>query len=117
MAASSSSNSFFMLRLVLVNGTLKLVMKDMQPSPIIQVLSRYSQNFHPVVSFDPAVDRLHKMDFTATNTTLTTAITEDSQRFTDYIQKQIDDSGSRYGIGGYDEHRTIYAWSAHFDGA
>jgi len=89
----------------------------MQPSPIIQVLSRYSQNFHPVVPFSAGKDRLVKMDFTAENTTLSTAITEDPQRFASYIQQQLDNTGSRYGIGGYAEHRTIYAWSPHFDTA
>ena len=87
----------------------------MQPSPTIQVLSRYSQNFHPVVPFTPVKDRLLLMDFTETNKSLSATILEDGQKFTDYIQGLLQETGSRYGIGGYNEHRTIYARSAHFD--
>jgi len=87
----------------------------MQPSPTIQVLSRYSQNFHPVVAFTPGKDRLLQMDFTEGNKLLTAAIFEDDRRFTDYIQGQLQDTGSRYGIGGYGEHRTIYSRSAHYN--
>jgi len=87
----------------------------MQPSPTIQVLSRYAQNFHPVVPFTPGKDRLLQMDFTEANKSLTAAVFEDDRRFTDYIQALLHDSGSRYGIGGYGEHRTIYSRSAHYD--
>ncbi|MBS1564185.1 MAG: peptidoglycan DD-metalloendopeptidase family protein [Bacteroidetes bacterium] len=87
----------------------------MQPSPVIQVLSRYSQNFHPVVSFAAGSDRLLPMDFTESNPGLTADIVGDTDRFAAWVQKQLQQSSSRYGIGGYAEHRTIYARSAHFD--
>jgi len=87
----------------------------MQPSPTIQVLRRYSQNFHPVVAFRPGKDRLLKMDFTDANKTLTPAIFNDTALFTEYISHRLEETGSRYGIGGYNELRSMYARSAHFD--
>ena len=88
----------------------------MQPSPIIQVLSRYTQNFYPVVPFKPGVDRLLKMDFTAGNKDLSQAVLDDTGLFTQYIAARLQAAGCRYGIGGYGEHRTIYSRSTHFDG-
>jgi murein DD-endopeptidase MepM/ murein hydrolase activator NlpD len=40
----------------------------------------------------------------------------DSNRLSDYIQDQLHMHHCKYGIGGYNEHRTIYARSRHFDG-
>lgn len=68
-----------------------------------------------VVDFDPLADRLFPFDFTAANQELTDDILADTTVFSDWTAKQLETSGSRYGIGGYNEHRTIYARSAHFD--
>jgi len=68
-----------------------------------------------VVDFDPAADRLYKLDLTAANKELTNEILDDTARFSDWVAQKLADSGSRYGIGGYSEHRTIYTRSAHFD--
>jgi murein DD-endopeptidase MepM/ murein hydrolase activator NlpD len=87
----------------------------MQPSPIIQVLSKSAQNFYPVVPFKPGVDHLLKMDLTAGNKGLTEAVFKDTDRFSAFISEQLEKSGSRYGIGGYGEHRDIYSRSPHFD--
>ncbi len=87
----------------------------MQSSPIIPVLSRSAQNFHPVVPFTPGVDHLLKMDFTAENKTLSESIFNDTTRFAEYIAETLQKAGCRYGIGGYGEHRSIYSRSPHFD--
>ncbi len=88
----------------------------MQSSPIIPVLGRSAQNFHPVVPFKPGVDRLLKMDFTAGNAALSESIFTDTERFAGYVGNTLKDAGCRYGIGGYGEHRSIYSRSPHFDG-
>lgn len=72
--------------------------------------------FKPVVPFEKG-DRLLPMDFTAANTGLTSEVLGDTQLFTRYIQQQLETAGARYGIGGYDEHRTIYSRSPVFDAA
>lgn len=68
-----------------------------------------------VVDFDPSADHLHPLDFTATNLELIDEILDDTTLFSAWTALQLEASKSRYGIGGYDEHRTIYNRSAHFD--
>lgn len=85
-------------------------------NPLSTILYRNRDIFHPVVAFNPATDRLLPLDFTAANTTLTAEIINDTSRFSEYIQQQLQTAGARYGIGGYDEHRTVYNRSAVFDG-
>lgn len=65
--------------------------------------------------FNPGRDRLAKMNFTADNTSLYTAILEDTDLFSRYVESVLTKAGARYGIGGYNEHRTIYARSGLFD--
>lgn len=68
-----------------------------------------------VVDFDAATDRLYPFDFTKNNQELTEAIIADTVSFSNWVDHKLLESHSRYGIGGYNEHRTIYARSAHFD--
>ena len=73
-------------------------------------------HFYPVVPFHPGTDRLIPLDFTAANTALTDSLLEDTRAFSQYIQQHLQQNGARYGIGGYNEHRTIYRFSRVFDG-
>jgi murein DD-endopeptidase MepM/ murein hydrolase activator NlpD len=68
-----------------------------------------------VVDYNAGTDRLFSLDFTAANTELTTAIIADTQKFSDWVSNKLKANNCRYGIGGYMEHRTIYAVSTHFD--
>ncbi|MCX2452782.1 peptidoglycan DD-metalloendopeptidase family protein [Pedobacter sp. PLR] len=68
-----------------------------------------------VVDFDPASDQLYPFNFTASNTELSPEVLADTAVFSDWITGQMAKANARYGIGGYDEHRTIYARSSHFD--
>ena len=72
-------------------------------------------SFHPVVSFDPVTDHLLKLDFTQANKSLTQEIIEDTRKFSAHIFDLLAKTGARYGIGGYDEHRTVYSRSKVFD--
>lgn len=78
------------------------------------IIRKYQYTFHRVVDFNPATDHLCALDFTERNTELT----PEKMRYalTDYIQRKIIAGNSRYGIGGYNEHRTIYSISNVFDG-
>lgn len=71
----------------------------------------------PIVAFNPQREKLLAMDFTELNKALTTEIVEDTASFSDYINDTLNDAGALYGIGGYNEHRTVYARSRVFDGA
>ena len=68
-----------------------------------------------VVDFDPSADKLYPFDFTAANKELNPEILADTSLFSNWIEQKLADHQCRYGIGGYAEHRTIYARSAHFD--
>lgn len=85
------------------------------------ILERYlnntTQRIGQVVDFDHLTDRLCPLDFTAANTELSPEIVDDTVRFSAWVDQQRGKSGARYGIGGYGEHRTIYARSLHFNTA
>ena len=89
----------------------------MQTHPVVLSLGKYPGIFHPVVPFDHAKDRLLALDFTAANKELTTGILKDTKQFTQWVNDKLSKAGARYGIGGYDEHRTVYSISKVFDGA
>ncbi|HEV7329823.1 MAG TPA: peptidoglycan DD-metalloendopeptidase family protein [Flavisolibacter sp.] len=86
----------------------------MQTKSVEEVLKAYTGKFHPVVPWEKT-DRLLLMDFTAENTALTDAILLDTQSFTDYVNSQLFAAGAKYGVGGYNEHRTVYSRSKVFD--
>ena len=78
-------------------------------------LDQPKNQLHKVVDFDPAIDHLLPFDFTANNTELTTEILADTHLFSNWVDQKLAKNNARYGIGGYNEHRTIYSRSAHFD--
>ena len=71
--------------------------------------------FAPVVPFDAGTDKLLLLDFTEKNKGLTEEILKDTTKFTAYINGLLAGAGARYGIGGYNEHRTVYSRSKVFD--
>jgi murein DD-endopeptidase MepM/ murein hydrolase activator NlpD len=77
-------------------------------------------NNHPeaigkVVDFDADHDRLYHFDLTAANKELTAEVINRPSMFSQLINEKLTNNNCRYGIGGYMEHRTIYAFSSHFD--
>ena len=72
-------------------------------------------DFHKVVPFNAAKDKLVPLDFTENNTDLTDAILSDTKKFSGYIRDKLLAANAKYGIGGYAEHRTIYRRSELFD--
>ena len=77
-------------------------------------------NGHPeaigkVVDFDAGNDRLFQFDFTAANQELTAEVINNTALFSKWVNYKLNDNACRYGVGGYMEHRTIYAFSSHFD--
>jgi murein DD-endopeptidase MepM/ murein hydrolase activator NlpD len=78
-------------------------------------LMKNADSISRVVDFNPAADRLYPFDFTSRNQELTDEILDDTFAFSAWAAHQLYISGCRYGIGGYNEHRTIYNRSSHFD--
>lgn len=70
----------------------------------------------PVVAFNPQRDKLLALDFTKQNKVLTTTLIANTDLFSAYIHQQLNEADALYGIGGYNEHRTVYARSRVFDG-
>ncbi|GAB2701232.1 hypothetical protein GCM10027037_27960 [Mucilaginibacter koreensis] len=87
--------------------------------PLHEQLAAYLQQ-HPeavgkVVDFNQDTDRLLQFDFTAANTELSADDVADTPKFSAWVNEKLQAGGYRYGIGGYMEHRTLYARSAHFN--
>jgi peptidoglycan LD-endopeptidase LytH len=87
----------------------------MYSSSIISLLTKNQQQFHPVVLFAAAKDKLLPLDFTSQNTELTNDILSDTKQFTKWVEEKLVAAKARYGIGGYGEHRTVYSISKVFD--
>jgi murein DD-endopeptidase MepM/ murein hydrolase activator NlpD len=68
-----------------------------------------------VVDFDPQRDRLYPFDFTEANTGLSADVVADTSQFNAWVSKKLMENNCRYGIGGYMEHRTLYARSELFN--
>jgi len=80
-----------------------------------ELLTRQASTFHPVIPFDKSKDRFYLFDFTERNDELSAGQIADTEDFADYINAKLKSSECKYGIGGYNEHRTLYARSKHFD--
>lgn len=79
------------------------------------VLMKHGANFHPVVNFNPGTEKLFHFDFTSNNKDLISAVLADTQRFSEYIEKNLVQEHAKFGIGGYKEDRILYKRSSLFE--
>jgi len=79
------------------------------------ILTRYQSQFHPVVPFDAATDKLLLLDLTKANQEISSAIVSDTNLFSKYISGSLKAANAKYAIGGYNENRTVYSRSTVFD--
>jgi|SRR5215469_4491635 len=82
---------------------------------LTEILQKNSQQFHPVVSFDPEKEKLFPFDFTKNNKELTEPILNDTDKFTEYVNQKLKAANAKFGIGGYNEYRELYSRSRVFD--
>jgi murein DD-endopeptidase MepM/ murein hydrolase activator NlpD len=80
-----------------------------------KIIQGHHRELYPVVPFNPSTEKLFPFDFTDNNTELTATQIASTESFAHYINETLETNGCRYGIGGYAEHRTLYARSKHFD--
>jgi murein DD-endopeptidase MepM/ murein hydrolase activator NlpD len=103
----------------MVNDSSSLVLKhkerNIMDNSLYNILWKNQNIFYKIIPFEQGKDKLLKMDFTAANSDLTDDILGDTIAFTEYVQDMLATKYS-YGIGGYNEHRTIYSRSHRFDG-
>jgi very-short-patch-repair endonuclease len=76
-------------------------------------LMEHSVEFGRVVPFEKS-DKLLLLDFTEKNEELSAETVEDTNQFISYINGKLTAAGAKYGIGGYNEHRTVYSRSGLF---
>lgn len=81
---------------------------------LIEKLKKYRPDFHPVVPFDPANEKMVSLDLTKENVELTEDIYSDTKNFSDYIDKKRKKSGAKFLVGGYNELRDMYKRSTLF---
>ena len=82
---------------------------------IVSILKKNAPAFHKVVPFSETKDKLFHFDFTVNNKELTEEIFSDTDLFSEYVSSRLHESGARYGIGGYNEDRIVYARSDLFN--
>ena len=80
-----------------------------------KLLLAHAGEFHPVVPLKEG-DRVVHLDFTENNKELTDEVSADTNRFIQYINNKLAAVDALYGIGGYNENRTVYRHSEIFDG-
>ena len=68
-----------------------------------------------ILPFDFQKEPFLLLDFSASNPDLVTLNLTDTAAFTEYVFDKLQTAGARVGVGGYNEHRTIYRRSNHFN--
>src|SRR5476651_349456 len=82
---------------------------------LAQYIQQHPEATGKVVDYDPLNDRLYTFDFTATNTQLSPDDVADTAKFSAWVDEKLSTGNFKYGIGGYMEHRTLYARSTLFN--
>ncbi len=88
-------------------------MNNMEGKNFEKRLKLHINEFARVVPFEE-MDKLLLMDFTDKNKELTDEILLNTNLFIDYINGKLKAADAKYGIGGWNEHRTIYSRSKMF---
>ncbi len=79
-------------------------------------LQKYKSTFHPVVKIDAEKDSIIPFDFTTNNKEITLELISDTPKFSTWINEKLKASKATFGIGGYNENRTLYSRSKLFTG-
>lgn len=79
------------------------------------ILSHTRKEFHPVIPFTPAKDRLLAFDLSESNTDMDETTIHSTPAFVKWVNEKLQFADARYAIGGYAEQRVIYKFSKVFD--
>lgn len=79
-------------------------------------LKKNAADFHPVIKFDAGTEQLVRFDLSEANRGLTAEIVADTALFAAYVDARLKNAGAKFGIGGYNENRSIYRRSKLFSG-
>jgi murein DD-endopeptidase MepM/ murein hydrolase activator NlpD len=81
------------------------------------ILRRHKPTYHPVIKTGKENGKLLPFNFTKTNTEITEELIADTGNFSRYISSKLADANATFGIGGYNENRTLYKRSKLFTGS
>lgn len=84
-------------------------------SPFSNIIRRYQSAFHPVVKTDPG-EKLLALDLSVHNNALTAETLATTARFSEWINRHLQQQQCRYAIGGYAEKRKLYDAHPEFAG-
>ncbi len=79
------------------------------------VLQKNQADFHAVVNFNAASEKIAALNLSKTNTALTEEIYSDTKIFSLFIEALKKETGAKFLIGGYAELREMYKRSLLFD--
>jgi murein DD-endopeptidase MepM/ murein hydrolase activator NlpD len=78
-------------------------------------LKNHPEYVSPLVDFNAQTDTLFPFDFSSSNQELKPQIIADTSLFSSWVSQKLKEHNCRYGIGGYNEYRTLYSRSELFD--
>lgn len=87
----------------------------MIPSDVIPVIEKHAREFHPVILFNSATEKIASLDLSKSNRLFTEDIYNSTGHFTLYIEQLRNQTRAAYLVGGYREHREMYRRSKLFD--
>ena len=73
-------------------------------SELENALIKNRADFHPVIDFDAATEKLFHFDFTDNNKVLGASEIADTNQFTGYINRTLQANDAKFGTGGYKEN-------------
>ncbi len=79
-------------------------------------LQKFKSTFHPVVQIDAEKDKIIPFDFTTNNKEINLDLISDTEKFSNWVNDKLTASKATFGIGGYNENRTLYSRSNLFSG-
>jgi murein DD-endopeptidase MepM/ murein hydrolase activator NlpD len=80
-------------------------------------LQKYKTTYHPIIKIDAEKDSFFAFNFTASNMAITKELIGNTTLFTEWINAKLKSEKASFGIGGYNENRTLYSRSNLFDAA
>ena len=79
-------------------------------------LQKFKSTFHEVVQIDAEKDKIIPFDFTTNNKEINLELISDTEKFSTWVNDKLTASKATFGIGGYNENRTLYSRSNLFSG-
>ncbi len=83
---------------------------------LTSVLKKHKPTFHPIIDIDKEKERMIPFDFTSANSEISKDLIADTTKFSDWVNNKLQKENAHFGIGGYNENRTLYSRSKLFAG-